>query len=60
MNVVKTGRGRFVEIQGTAEGDPFSDEELQELLAVADKGIQELVALQKKVLGDVELKKKTA
>jgi ribonuclease PH len=58
--VVKTGRGRFVEIQGTAEGDPFSEEEMKELLAVADKGIKELVVLQKKALGDFELKKKTA
>jgi ribonuclease PH len=60
MNVVKTGRGRFVEIQGTAEGDPFSDEEMRELLAAADKGIKELVVLQKKALGEFELKKRTA
>ncbi len=59
MNVVKTGRGLFVEVQGTAEGDPFSEEEMKELLAAADKGIKELVALQKKALGEVELKKKT-
>jgi ribonuclease PH len=58
MNVVKTGRGRFVEIQGTAEGDPFSEEEMQILLAVADKGIRELVNLQQKALGDFELLKK--
>jgi ribonuclease PH len=57
MNVVKTGRGRFVEVQGTAEGTPFSDEELGELLAAADKGVKELIAIQKKVLGDIELKK---
>ncbi len=57
MNVVKTGRGGFVEIQGTAEGAPFSDDELLKLLATADKGIKELIALQKKALGDVELKK---
>ena len=57
MNVVKTGAGRFVEIQGTAEGEPFSDEEMKELLAVADKGIRDLVAIQKKALGDFELKK---
>jgi ribonuclease PH len=58
MNVVKTGDGRFVEIQGTAEGDPFSEEEMQALLAVADKGIRELVAAQKKALGDFALMKK--
>jgi ribonuclease PH len=60
MNVVKTGRGHFVEIQGTAEGDPFTEEEMAELLAAADKGIKELVTLQRKALGEVELKKKTA
>jgi ribonuclease PH len=57
MNVVKTGRGRFVEIQGTAEETPFSPEELQELLAIAGKGVDEAIALQRKVLGDVSLKK---
>jgi len=51
MNVVKTGDGRFVEVQGTAEGEPFTDEEMTRLLATADKGIRELVALQKKALG---------
>jgi len=38
MNVVKTGRGRFVEIQGTAETTPFSEEELAQLMAAADRG----------------------
>jgi ribonuclease PH len=57
MNVVKTGRGRFIELQGTAEQTPFDDEELQALMAAADKGIKELIALQKKALGEVELKK---
>jgi ribonuclease PH len=56
MNIVKTGSGRFVEVQGTAEGRPFSDEELAALMASADKGIRELVALQKKTLGDFEPK----
>ena len=56
MNIVKTGRGRFVEVQGTAEGRPFSEEELAALMASADKGIRELVALQKKALGDFEPK----
>jgi ribonuclease PH len=54
MNIVKTGRGRFVEIQGTAETTPFSDDDLKELLSAADKGIQQLVALQRKALGDFE------
>jgi ribonuclease PH len=56
MNIVKTGRGRFVEIQGTAEGRPFSEDELALLMASADKGVRELVALQKKALGDFEPK----
>jgi ribonuclease PH len=60
MNVVKTGGGRYVEIQGTAEGSPFGDDELAELLGTADKGIKELVAAQKKALGDFELKKPPA
>jgi ribonuclease PH len=57
MNIVKTGRGRFVEIQGTAEKTPFDDDELAQLLAIADKGIKDLIAMQRKVLGDVPLKK---
>jgi ribonuclease PH len=51
MNVVMTGSGGFVEVQGTAEGAPFSRAEMNELLALADKGIRELIALQKQALG---------
>ncbi len=50
MNVVMTGAGGFVEIQGTAEGATFSRDEMDALLALADKGIRELVALQKRAL----------
>ena len=50
MNVVMTGAGGFVEIQGTAEGAPFSREEMTQLLALAEKGVNELVALQKAAL----------
>jgi len=50
MNVVKTASGKFVEIQGTAEKDPFDDKQLTGLLALADKGIKELIAAQKKAL----------
>ena len=50
-NFVMTGSGGLVEIQGTAEGAPFSDDEFGQLLKLARKGINELVALQKKVLG---------
>jgi ribonuclease PH len=57
MNVVKTGRGLFVEIQGTSEHRPFGDDHLAELLAAADKGIRNLIAIQRKVLGDVTLLK---
>ena len=51
MNVVMTGRGGFVEVQGTAEGAPFSRAEMDALLALADKGIRELVLAQKAALG---------
>ena len=50
MNVVMTGRGGIVEIQGTAEREPFSREEMDRLLALAGSGISELVALQRKAL----------
>ena len=51
MNVVMTGSGGFVEIQGTAEGDPFSASQMQALIALAQRGIAELVAKQKEALG---------
>jgi ribonuclease PH len=51
MNVVMTGSGRFVEIQGTGEEATFDDEELAALLKLAKSGIRELSALQKKALG---------
>src|SRR5580698_10000292 len=50
-NFVLTGSGGLVEIQGTAEGVPFGDEEFAEMLRLARKGIAELVALQKSVAG---------
>ena len=53
LNVVKTGAGHYVEIQGTAEQDPFSDEELATLLKLADKGIKSLIDLQKKTIGNI-------
>jgi len=49
-NFVLTGSGGLVEIQGTAEGAPFTDEQLGEMLRLARKGITELVALQKSVV----------
>jgi ribonuclease PH len=50
MNVVMTGAGGFVEVQGTAEGAAFSQAEMTALLALADKGIRELVAAQRLAL----------
>jgi ribonuclease PH len=50
MNVVMTGAGGFVEVQGTAEGAAFSREEMNRLLALAEKGIAELIALQSRAL----------
>jgi ribonuclease PH len=50
MNVVMTGRGGFVEVQGTAEGQPFSQVQMNELLALAQKGIADLVLAQQQAL----------
>ncbi len=47
MNVVMTEEGKMIEIQGTAEGEPFSHEQLLDLLAVAKKGIADIVSVQK-------------
>ncbi len=52
MNVVMTGHGGMIEVQGTAEGAAFSRAELDALLSLAEKGIQELVALQKQALSN--------
>jgi ribonuclease PH len=51
MNVVMTGAGGFVEVQGTAEGVPFSRAEMDEMLALAGRGIAELVQAQRRALG---------
>jgi ribonuclease PH len=51
MNVVMTGGGGFVEVQGTAEGASFSRAEMDALLGLADKGIRDLLAMQRKALG---------
>jgi ribonuclease PH len=53
MNVVKTGDGRFVEVQGTAEGAPFSRETLDQLLELASRGITELVGHQRALVGSM-------
>jgi ribonuclease PH len=51
MNVVMTGAGKFVEIQGTAEGVPFSREDMDLLVALAGKGVGELIGEQRRALG---------
>jgi ribonuclease PH len=51
MNVVMTGRGRFVEIQGTGEEATFGDEDLASLIALAKQGISALTQIQKSALG---------
>jgi len=55
MNVVCTGDGRFVELQGTAEGQPFSREEMDALLALAAVGVQNLFAAQRAALASAAL-----
>jgi len=54
MNVVKTGDGRFVEVQGTAEGPPFERRALDALMELADAGIQQLVEMQRAVTGPLQ------
>jgi ribonuclease PH len=51
MNVVMTGAGKFVEVQGTAEGAPFDVTQLGAMLDLATRGIAQLVAAQKAALG---------
>ncbi|HDO35514.1 MAG TPA: ribonuclease PH [Nitrospirae bacterium] len=52
MNVVMTGDRRLVEVQGTAEREPFTRDVMNELLSLAGKGIKELIDIQRKVLGN--------
>ncbi|BAH42767.1 ribonuclease PH [Brevibacillus brevis NBRC 100599] len=55
MNVVMTGKGKFVELQGTGEDAPFSPEQLQEMISLAKVGIDNLIHSQKEALADVTL-----
>nr|WP_106780232.1 ribonuclease PH [Lysinibacillus timonensis] len=55
MNLVMTGNGRFVEIQGTGEESTFSREDLNTLLSLGEKGITELINIQKQVLGEAAI-----
>jgi ribonuclease PH len=52
MNVVMTGAGHYVEVQGTAEGVAFTRKEMDALLALAEKGVAELISLQQQALRD--------
>lgn len=54
MNVVCTGDGRFIEIQGTAEREPFSRSQMDQLLILAAGGIETLIGLQKAIIAEVE------
>ena len=51
MNIVKTGDGRFIEVQGTAEGPPFDRDALNQLLELAETGIRAMIALQREIVG---------
>jgi ribonuclease PH len=51
MNIVMTGKGKFIEVQGTAEREPFTKEAMDKLLALADKGIKQLIEIQKEAIG---------
>jgi ribonuclease PH len=53
MNIVMTGDGNLVEVQGTAEGRPFSQKEMDALLDLAQKGIKELISIQREVIEGV-------
>lgn len=53
MNIIQTGSGQFVELQGTGEEATFTRKQLNELLDLGDEGIQQLVAIQKEVLGEI-------
>jgi ribonuclease PH len=53
MNIVKTGDGRFIEVQGTAESDPFDRDALDGLLELANRGINQLVDKQRAIVGSI-------
>jgi ribonuclease PH len=53
MNVIKTSDGRFIELQGTAEAQPFDRAALDQLLILADKGIAQLMSQQREIIGKI-------
>jgi len=54
MNMIMTSRGEIVEVQGTAEGNPFSKKQMYRLIDIAHKGIKELIAVQKELTTDIK------
>ncbi|HEU4837500.1 MAG TPA: ribonuclease PH [Pyrinomonadaceae bacterium] len=54
MNIVCTGDGRFIELQGTAEREPFSPAQMNEMVALGVHGIEALIALQQRIIAEVE------
>ena len=50
MNIIMTGKGKFVEVQGTAEGEPFSKEEMNKIILLAEQGISKIIELQRNAL----------
>lgn len=53
MNIVMTSKGEFIEVQGTGEEDTFSRDQLNKLLDLAEKGIDQLISIQKDAIGDI-------
>src|SRR5262249_53829533 len=51
MNVVRTGSGQFIEIQGTAESKPFTESQMTEMIALASRGIENLIEQETAILG---------
>jgi ribonuclease PH len=54
MNIVCTGDGRFIEVQGTAEREPFSRAQMDELVELGRRGIETLIGIQKQVISQTE------
>ncbi|MFA5255125.1 MAG: ribonuclease PH [Candidatus Omnitrophota bacterium] len=55
MNVVMTGSGKFIEVQGTAEREPFGKEDLNKLISLAQKGIEDIIHTQKSILKGIKI-----
>ncbi len=55
MNIICTGDGRFIEIQGTAEREPFTQEQMDQLLALATRGVAQLIRIQRETLANANL-----